>query len=299
MQSRTTRIPDAVIEGNRNRGRFGNLQYPSSGATHGLYMEFHKYSYEGGAVAGVNQTGSIALPLPTNISDDLNINVGANELGVTGAIMSDILTGTGGNALQQAVGAALEAGKGAGDIVNLISGGDYSGATNALSNQSSYAAYLTKAGVTSLTSGFGDAISATSGTAVNPHATLVFDGVAMKEFNFQWNLSPADAQESNEIHNIIRTLKAKSLPRYQSVGSGSSSLSRGILEYPNTVNLYFVGIDPNKIFRFKKSMIKQVSVDYSPNGNVMIKGNNGSSHAFINLSISFAESEIWTADEFE
>jgi hypothetical protein len=64
------------------------------------------------------------------------------------------------------------------------------------------------------------------------------------------------------------------------------------------VDIYFLGFDPSKIFTFKRSMVKGLSVDYSPNGNVMIKGSSGSAPAFINISMEFIEAEIWTADEF-
>ena len=296
MQSQTVRTPSEVIENNRSRGRFGDLQYPSSGSTHGVYMEFSQYNYQGGAVAGVNRAGSIALPLPENITDSFGVNVGGRELGVAGAAVADIVSGGGGNFMRDLLNQAESLGRETGATAQ--SEGGIAAVKSLSSTAATYANFITKSGLASIAPGFGDALSAATGEAINPHATLVFDGVNLKSFSFDWKLAPTNEAESQEIHNIIRTIKSKILPKYSGVGSGNSSFSRGILTYPNMVNIYFVGIDPNKIFQFKQSMVSSLNVDYSPNGNVMIKGSNGSAPGFINLSMSFTESQIWTAEEF-
>ena len=296
MQNRTVRIPSQVIEQNRSRGRFGDLQYPSAGSTHGIYMEFSQYSYKGGTVAGVNRAGSIALPLPESITDSFGINVGGKDLGVEGAAVADAIAGKGESfafdMLKQAEKLGADT-SGAVQSEGTLSALGGFGTTAAV-----YTNYITKSGLASFAPGFGDSISAATGEAINPHATLVFDGVNLKSFSFQWKLAPTSESESEEIHNIIRTIKTKILPKYSSIGTGNSSFSRGILSYPNMVDIYFVGIDPNKIFRFKKSMVNSFNVDYSPNGNVMIRGNQGSAPGFVTISMSFTESEIWTAEDF-
>jgi hypothetical protein len=178
-------------------------------------------------------------------------------------------------------------------LTNAAANGMGAGVTDS----ASYLNYINKSGLGSILPGIGDAISSGSGDAINPHQALVFDGVELKNFSFTWALAPQSSAESDEIHKIIRTIKSKILPRYKGVGN-VSSLSRGILKYPNMVDLYFVGYDPGKIFRFKRSMVKSLSVDYSPNGNVMIAGANGSAPAFVTITMDFIEAEIWTADEF-
>lgn len=297
MQNRTVTTPNEVIENNRSRGRFGDLQYPSSGSTHGVYMEFSQYSYQGGAVAGVSRAGSISLPLPENITDSFGINVGGKELGISGAAVADMISGGPGNYMKDLLAQAENMGRESAQTAQ--SEGGISSVKSLAGTAATYANFITKSGLASIAPGFGDTLSAATGEAINPHATLVFDGVNLKSFSLQWKLAPSSEAESQQIHNIIRTIKSKILPKYSGIGgSGNSSFSRGILTYPNMVNIYFVGIDPNKIFQFKQSMVSSLSVDYSPNGNVMIKGANGSAPGFINLSMSFTESQIWTAEEF-
>jgi hypothetical protein len=292
----TVLIPDQVVENNRSRGRFASMQYPSEGSTHGIYMNFSEYSYSSGVIDSVKEVGSIGLPLPASITDRFGIAVGGRELGVGGALARDaVAAGSLADFVSSALSAASNLGTDAANSLRTTEGVAGLG----LTDQASYISYINKSGLGSIVPGLGDAISSGSGEAVNPHQSLVFDGVDLKNFAFSWTLAPQSEAESNEIHRIIRTMKSKILPKYKAVGAGSdSSLSRGILTYPNMVDIYFVGFDPSKIFTFKRSMVKGLSVDYSPNGNVMIKGNNGSAPAFINISMEFIESEIWTADEF-
>jgi hypothetical protein len=148
----------------------------------------------------------------------------------------------------------------------------------------------------------GGAVSAVSGAAINPHTTLLFNGVMLKNFTFDWTLSPRDESEANNLSKIIKTIKSKSLPSYKGVGgaAGGSSFSRGLLEYPDLVRVYFTGYDPNHIFQFKESMISNVTVNYSAGGgNVMHKGSGGSAPAFVQLSLGFTEAEIWTRDDYQ
>lgn len=294
--------PTEVINNNRSSGRFGELQYPIGGSTHGVYMEFNTYSFSGGTVAGVQRAGSIALPLPLNINDTLSINVQAGQLGVIGAGVADIAVGRGNSMLTAAMNAAGQAGQATATAASdFLTTGDITGITNLASTSQQYASFFARAGLTSLSPEIGQALSVSSGTAVNPHATLVFDGVTLKNFDLRWQLAPKNDAESIEISNIIRTIKTKILPRYAPLGSGAgnSSLSRALLKYPNMVDIYFVGLDPSRIFKFKRSMVRSFTVDYSPHGNVLNKGPLGSAPAFVNLDMSFTEAEIWTAEDFE
>jgi hypothetical protein len=297
--SQTVQIPTQTIARNRNGGRFGQLQYPADGGTHGVYIMFKEYSYRQGSISGVNETGSIALPLPENIVDSLSINSRAGELGVIGGAVADIISGGGNQMIQGLLQGALSAGEGVVDITKDLLGGDTSGVTGSISTSASYANYMARAGLTSLSPEVGSAISAATGTAVNPHATVTFEGVALKNFDLRWQLAPKNRDEANEIANIIRTIKNKILPRYQPIAGGGGSVSRGLLKYPHFADIYFVGIDPRKIFRFKRSMVNTFTVDYSPQGNVFIKGGAGSVPAFVNISMGFVEAEIWTAEDFE
>lgn len=298
-------IPETAINANRSRGRFGDLSYPSEGATHGILMNFTEYSYSSGSIAGVTPTGSIALPMPASITDSYGINVSGKEIGAGGALLAEALTDSSslGQNLMGVLNSAENTGSAAGERINELLTGSISsavgGVTQSASTAAGYMNYLVRSGLSSLDTGFGDAMSAASGTAVNPHQTLVFDGVNLKDFSFQWSLAPKNETENRDIHSIIKTIKGKILPKYNGVGASSGSLSRGILTYPNMVQVSFFGLDPNSIFTFKRSMVTALNVDYSPNGNVMLKGAGGSAPAFVNISMSFTESEIWTAEDFE
>jgi hypothetical protein len=289
----------SVIESGRLKNTYQILTYPLGGSTHGMIMNFYDYKFRSGSTTGINPIGSLSLPLPQNIADVVSVNIKNTELGIMGAGIADIATGGSANLLQAATEAAREAGVSAAEMAAAMSTGDFSGATGALTNASSAALFAARAGLTSISPSVGDALSASSGTAVNPHATLIFDGVLLKKFNFTWQFAPKSNAESAELHRIIKTVRKNILPSYLS-GGGDASFSRGILNYPKMVDFAFFGIDPNRIFRFKRSMIDTFNVDYSPNGNVMSRGEGaGSDPAFININIGFTESEIWTSEDYE
>ena len=291
-------MPSKIINNNRSRGRIGDQSYPANGDTHGMNMEFIEYSYAGGSVAGSRRLGSISLPLPQSITDSFGINVTGKELGTTGSLLAQGLSGDNMSSdLQNALQQAKTGGTDGADALNNLLKGEASSIN--MSSSAGYLNYLIKSGLTSFSDTYGDSMSAASGTAVNPHQTLVFDGVNLKGFSFQWSMAPKNMAENNNIHNIIRTLKSKILPKYE-LGGSAGTLSRGIFKYPNMVVISFYGFHQGSIFQFKRCMANSLNVDYSPNGNAMINAGNSSESvpAFINMSMSFTEAEIWTAEDF-
>lgn len=291
-------IPIKTIEKNRSKTKFASLSYPADGATHGIVMSFYEYGFRSGSTSSITPVGSLAFPLPQNIADTTTVGIKSSELGIMGAGVADIASGGGANFLRESLEAAAEGGRSVAEAMSSAFSGDFSGITSRLSDASSAALFAARAGLTSLAPSVGDALSAASGTAVNPHATLVFDGVQLKKFNFTWQFAPKNNAESAELHRIINTVRRNILPSYSD--DGASSASRSILKYPKMVDFAFVGIDPSRIFKFKRSMIDSFSVDYSPQGNVMNRGSgSGSDPAFVNITMGFTESEIWTSEDYE
>lgn len=288
--SQTVFLPSEQINNSRRSRRIAQLSFPNDNSTHALIMQFKKYNYRGGTSSVAGTSASIALPLPSNISDNIALNISASQIGIVGAGASEIIAGRGGNLLSEIQSATQSAGQ---EAARSVTGGLENLQAN-LSNASASAAYLARAVGGGISPEVGQGISAASGTAINPHTTLLFDGANLKVFSFDWTLSPRDESEMETISDIINTIKRRSLPSYKQ--GGSSSFSRGLLEYPDLVEMYFTGYDPAHMFLFKQSMISNITVNYTPNGNVMNKGKNGSSPAFVNISINFTEAEIWTRD---
>jgi hypothetical protein len=135
------------------------------------------------------------------------------------------------------------------------------------------------------------------GTTINPKTTLGFEGVTFKKHNFQWNLAPRDRTESELIKNITNTIKRNSLPTYEDLNiAGETAVSRALLNYPSTVDMFLIGLDADYFFYFKTAMIDQVTVSYTPQGLSILKGGRPSA---ISLTVDFTETDIHTAEDYE
>jgi len=290
-----------IISRNRSASNVSTsvLRYPSDAASHAMIFNFKNYQQRGGVARGTisASNGSVALPLPKTIQDTTNPEVMSRELGITGAGTADLYNLAGGAASLNPTQLGKDATSMLGDV---ISGFNVKGL-------SQFALFSARAGLTAIGgSEVEQGLSVASGTAVNPHAALVFSGVALKQYTFEWTLIPNNEAESNSIRQIINKLKRASLPSYGGAGSGSALanasqvLSRALLNYPDMVDVFFVGLDQSYFPLFKTGMISNVTVDYTPQGHVVVnKGESGSRPAMVNLAITIIESEIHTKKDYE
>jgi hypothetical protein len=299
---------ETVVSSNRDASQRFDLSFPKDLGEHGMLLSFSKYSFGAlGSVTGQN-VGSILLPIPSNISESYSIENGPESLGLLGALGAEALTGninldnalnslgdTGSNSLMSDPTAAanffMQSGLAAGvaGAAGLARGGLGGAVVGALAGQGLAGSAL------------GSALSVGSGTALNPHTTVMFRGINLRNHSFEWTLSPKSASEGEVLQRIIRTIKKNSLPSYQSAGGSASgtALDRVLLRYPNVVDISFVGLDQSYFYRFKTCMITQVQVDYSSQGNAFFAGDAGSKPVMIKFTLSLIESKIHTADDFE
>lgn len=302
INSIINRPANSVVERNRTQQNFGSLTYPADLSTHSIVFNFKEYKYGGGQIQNEIMSDSIALPLPNSLQNASGLNISGSELGVMGSAIADIMTGGGGNLLRDVQEQARDAGRTAASMVSQGNDFDYTSVVDKFKELGSGASYFARAGLTTLNMNEGFSVSA--GNVVNPHATLVFSGANLKDFSISWELAPRNYSESDTIARIVKTVKRNIHPGYEApVGGGggnSSSFSRGLLTYPNMVDIFVTGYDPDHIFQFKTAMVSNFTVDYTPQGHVMNKGRGaGSTPSFVNLSMSFTESEIWTKEDYE
>lgn len=299
---------ETVIEQRRKVSSLTQLRYPSDLGAHAMIFNFKDYSYRGGdSLNTVNTsrtqstiTSSIALPLPSNINDAYNITVGSKELGIFGAGAADALTsGFDMSAIQSVLNDVFAAGT---DTASKAGGGNFTGA---LSNVAKATAFLARAGLTSLPGGAEVAagVSSATGTTVNPHVGIVFDGIGLKTHNFDWTFAPKNSSESSTVRDIISTFRTQALPSYATPlggnGTTGTSYDRAIFKYPSMVDIFFVGLDQEYFFYFKTCMINTIDVDYAPQGqHALIKGDNGARPALIHFKVSLTEAEIHTKEDY-
>lgn len=288
-----------VINRSKSSQEFTSLRFPSDLGPNAMMFNFKQYTYDGtlnSTRRGVKTIASIVLPLPSNLTDTYSIQVGPSQLGTVGAGVLDAARAVEAQGVGGAIGAAQAAAGQAGESVAqlLTSNGNIA---ELFSGAGAAAKYFARSAVDTVFPGAGLAVDVLNGTAINPHATLNFDGVNLKEYTFNWSLAPKNSADSTRLVNIVNKFKQHILPEYQSIlGADSSSFSRALLKYPDLVEISLLGLDENYYFSFTKpGMISDFITNYSPQGQAILKGGRP---AFIDMSITFKEASIRTKQNF-
>lgn len=263
-------------------------------------FNFKSYTYDGtlnSTQRGAKTTASIVLPLPSNLTDTYSIQVGPAQLGSTGAAVLDVAQGIQANGVssvvQEGLAQASEMGAAAAKLVT----GDAD--INSLFGAGSAIKYFARSAVDNVFPGAGLALDVATGTAINPHATLNFDGVNLKEYTFNWSLAPKNSADSTRLVNIVNKFKDHFLPDYQALPGfqgSSGSFGRALLKYPDLVEISLLGVDEDYYFSFTKpGMISDFVTNYTPQGQAILKGGRP---AFIDMSITFKEASIRTRQNY-
>lgn len=288
----------SIIEANRqSQTGVARYRFPNDLGAHAMIFNFKSYEYRGGQPVTTIIDSSVALPLPSNIVDSYSIQVGPRELGIFGAAAADLSSRMNdGNGLINALGElASTTANGVSSAVN---------SSSLASTAINATRYLARAGLTALPGGseVESGISAATGTAINPHAAIVFDGISLKTHSFDWLLAPKSATESEQAKNIINTFKKAALPSYTNpLGASSStgtSFDRALLKYPSMVDIFFVGLNQEYYFYFKTCMINNITVDYAPQGQALFKGEGGSRPVMMNFKVDLTEAQIHTKEDY-
>lgn len=300
-----------TIQANEQSRQLSVLRFPEDLGDIHILLDFYDYDYSG-ALGGVteNPITSVAFPLPTSLLDSSRLEVGGKQIGVMGSLAADAVSGSFnmgqiGNAIQSAggqiagVGEKMGAALASGNFSTMMS--QVSGAVSGIGKAGMY---LLRAGVGSLAPQVDQGLGAALGTAVNPHATLVFDGVDLKIHSFEWQFAPKSESEQRKLDEIINKIQYHIHPEYASplgdTQTGLSSVDRGLLTYPSLVEVKLIGVGGgfNVMFKTKKMMmVNQFNVDYTPTGNVEL--NRGGTPVMTRCSMNLVESTIHTRNDYK
>lgn len=215
--------------------------------------------------------GTIILPMPETVVDGNTVSYADSNMNALTAIGlgvgADFMTTIGGmvGTLGQSGGATLEsigkkaidiAGDGAMDLASSVGGvkgiGDI----------------VTKILATQLVGQLGGNVSLQqllareSGTIFNPNKELLFNGVNLRNFNFQYKFIPRNQDESRQVMNIIRTLKQNMAPKV------AGAMGTGFLNTPAVFELrYRKGhSDHPFLHKFKQCFLENITVNYTGDG---------------------------------
>ena len=134
-----------------------------------------------------------------------------------------------------------------------------------------------------------DVLGRQSGQIVNQNLELLFNGVSLRPFGFNWDLVPRNKNEAEKVREIITTLKR----------SMSARRDTAFLTTPYVFRLtYRKGGGENRFLnKFKLCAMTDIGVDYTGSGAYATYESGSPVHYRLNLS--FTELEPIYADDFD
>ena len=242
-----------------------------------------------------NNLGSIILQMPSNIQDGNAVDYGESKM----------------NTLMGAAAGVIGAGiEGGGEIISGMLGKDKAGveAAKGKMSQQMKNAIGTDASVMDAASDFvsakatsaalgalGANVSAAqllarqTGQIFNPNMELLFNGPALRSFNFSFKMTPRSPEEAQECKNILRSFKSNMAPKTKNTGSlGGSGV---FLKTPNVFELRYMkgGGEHPFLHKFKQCFLTNISVNYTGEG--VYATYDDASPISMQLDLSFKELE--------
>lgn len=220
---------------------------------------------------------TIQLPIPSNIGDTNQVNWGDDSFNPLAAFASEQI----GNVLKSS---------------NLLKG-----ISDAYNNAASTGKEtLTKGGGQDLISKYFQSqlvntlganttpeglLSRATGQVLNPNLELLFSGVNLRTFQFDFDFAPRDEKESNVVKEIIRIFKISMAPK-----TGSNTAGAGLfISAPNIFLLKYKSGNQDHPYlnKFKPCALTSMGMNYTGSGSYATYADKTPVH--MKLSLSFTE----------
>jgi hypothetical protein len=240
------------------------------------------------------------FPIPSNLSVASKAEYDNKGLGMLGAMGAGRLNTAG--ALDD-VGAALM--NGAGDMLDGAGFNTGSEMQTALAigavGVASFAASkigkklkidsLAPAGLAGAAAGATvvESLGLKAGLALNPHLAVLFKGVGLRTFAFQYKFVARNQQESNQLRDIIKRLNYHMHPDYF---AGNFAF-----KYPDEFRIEFSQNRKDWLFNLKDCVMTDMTVNYNGEGMPLFFEDVGGPVS-IDISMSFQETKIFTKRDY-
>lgn len=277
------------IPGRPPRNNYGELYYPKDiGSTQSDIIKFTMIRYGtktydtetfGFGSRTFNETdqekeikGTVIMSVQPTISDYNSVNWSGETMGML-----------------------AQAGSQAG--LSAIEEGNLSGVIDKIKNTAKLEPGLANAVVAALAqeaSGAKGLLTRLTGAMFNNNLELLFMGPQLRQFTFNFKMSPRYKEEADDVRKIIRFFKQGS-----AVQRSTTNL---FLKSPNVFKIEYKNRGPNgedhkSLNRIKTCALVNVGVDYTPSGSYMTYEEDGSMVSY-NLSLTFNELEPVYEDEY-
>ena len=218
--------------------------------------------------------GNVFLPIPETVTDSNGVTWGENSLNGLAAAGLGIAMG---GITADSVGKAMNTmGEKTGTAINsLVSD---KGSVSAINSIFASAAVNALGGNVEP----GDILSRQSGAVLNPNMELLFGGVQLRTFSFDFDFAPRDREESEVIKKIIRSFKISMNAKQQAEGEGNGLF----IKSPDVFQLtYKTGSDDHLfLHRFKPMAMLNMAVNYTGAGTYATYDNTSPVHMKLNLT---------------
>jgi len=212
----------------------------------------------------------IRLPIPQQLIDSFNITVSGNNMDLLGNFQQSAQMQAAGITLADKFNAETQGSNAAGSIMSMV--GMVAALTPGISDSN-----LARFSQSQL------------GVVRNPHLTTIFEGVALKTYQFTWKLSPKSESEARMMNSMIDYIKAFMHPEI--VGGGFA------LDYPYLATVEFVtGSSSANLPNVSDSFITGLSIN-SMGGGTPAFYRDGNP-VIIEISMTFQEIDIKTRGNF-
>ena len=180
--------------------------------------------------------GSVILPVPGTITDTSKMDWKGEDMNPLKAVAANLAL------------AAFDGADAAGGYMKNLA------ADMGASDAASTAAKAVAGNI----AGVGGQLIKRQGAVINPNIELLFNQPTLRDFKFDFNLSPRNAKEAQTIKQIIRLFKQSSAPRRTIKGYFLRTPLIYQIEYIN--NAY-------NLNRFKECALTEFTTNYTPNNN--------------------------------
>lgn len=271
--------PQQTMDRTNLANRNTSLSFPSDINNAECYckLTFSSYNRARPSSTSTNKvTSTVVLPIPDTLGDVHSANWNQAELGIVGGAFD-----LGGQVIDK-----IQSGNGLYETIKEgMSGID-------ITNGRTAALLAMILAPPSMRDGkLQTAAMQTLGAVVNPHLSLMYSGQALRPHSLSWTLSPRTEKEAGELGTIISTIRKSILPAFE------PNLSKFALQFPDTVEVEFFGVDTNYKSKIFKSAVVNMATDFvaAKGPSFYAKGR----PVITTLALQLVETEIVTRSDFE
>ena len=247
------------------------------------YVTGNNFSNRAGRRTATNLTtkplindGTILLPIPSDLKDVNSVKYDTSTLNGLQAVGAAAVEG-GSEAVSDLVGSFFPGGnennerQTAVDELVQVGKDTFSDVVGGVGSEKAASNFLRKRFASQIVGMFGGNVTASqllargNGEIINPNMELLFGGPTLRNFRFQFKMTPRNEKEAEQIKLIIRAFKRNMSPMAQGGTLGSGSF---FLKTPNVFNLRYRTGNKNHPFlnRFKQCFLSDMSVSYTGEG---------------------------------